>query len=390
MSESHAGRRADELKRALTAVNGVPATPGNQIDVLRNGEQIFPAMLEAIEVAERSVELLTYVYWSGSIAREFAGTIAGAARRGVHVRVLLDAVGAKPVDDELVDQMRDAGADVRYFRPPDPRHPITATHRTHRKLLICDESVGFTGGVGIADEWNGGGRREGEWRDTHVRVTGPAVASLRAAFIDNWIEVEPCLFQPADRFPELEQHGASEVQVISGTSEPGWNTVSTSVRALIALAESRIRVTTAYFVPDDDLQERLLAAADRGVDVHLLLPGPNADKRFVQVASEARYAELLEAGVRVSCYRPSMLHAKTMTIDDSVAVIGSANLNQRSTSLDDEVDLIVFDPDVVAELDRDFDADLEYSDDLDLERWRSRNPFQRVAERVMAFAEPWM
>jgi cardiolipin synthase len=383
--------RTHELCRVLTAVSGVPVTSGNQVDLLRNGDEIFPAMLEAIEAAERSVDLLTFVYWSGEIALEFATTISRAARRGVRVRVLLDGVGARPIDPGLIDRMASAGADVRFFRPPDPRHPIEATHRTHRKVMVCDETVGFTGGVGIADEWLGDGRTAGSWRDTHVRVTGPAVAGLRGAFIDNWIETESTLFDPAiDLFPELESPGDSLVQVIRGTAEPGWNPISMNVRSLVELAEQRIRIATAYFVPDDDLQMRLIRAAERGVDVRLLLPGPEADKRFVQLAGEARYRPLLDAGVHIFCYQPSMLHAKTLTVDGSVAVLGSANCNHRSTSLDEEVNLVIFDRDVAGALDDHFGADLEFSEELDPTRWRRRSAPQQALERAMHLLRPWL
>ncbi len=383
--------RTRELCRVLTAVSGVPATSGNCLELLRNGDEIFPAMLGAIEGADRSVDLLTFVYWSGEIALEFATALSLAARRGVRVRVLLDGVGARPIDQALIDRMTSAGADVRFFRPPDPRHPIQAMHRTHRKVMVCDEQVGFTGGVGIADEWLGDGRTKGAWRDTHIRITGPAVAGLRGAFIDNWIEAEPTLFEPAvDLFPELQSDGDSLVQVIRGTAEPGWNPISMNVRSLVELAERRIRITTAYFVPDDDLQMRLIRAAERGVDVGLLLPGPEADKRFVQLAGEARYRPLLDAGVTISCYQPSMLHAKTMTVDGSVAVVGSANCNHRSTSLDEEVNLVVFDDEIAAALDDDFDADLEFSDELEPSRWGRRGAPQRVLERTMHLLRPWM
>lgn len=385
------GVRVDSLRRALTAVNGTPTTPGNRLDLLRNGDQIFPAMLAGIQQATTSIDLLTFVYWSGSIGTQFADALARAAEHGVRVRVLLDGVGAKPVDAELVDRMRDAGADVRWFRPPNPLHPIQANHRTHRKVLICDERLAFTGGVGIADEWLGDGHTDGGWRDTHVRVEGPAVSGLRAAFLDNWVETELELFdRNVDEFPDLGAPGDTDVQVIAGTAEPGWNAISMTIRALVDLASERIRITTAYFVPDDDLTERLIAAVDRGVDVQLLLPGPGADKRFVQLAGEVRYRQLLDAGVEVWNYRPSMLHAKTMTVDSSVGVIGSANCNHRSTSLDEEVNLVVFDLEFAGQLDSDFDDDLTRSEEIDLGRWKRRGMPQRVLERVMHQLRPWM
>lgn len=383
--------RSAQLCRVLTAVSGVPVTTGNRIEVLRNGDEIFPAMLDEIQCAERSIDLLTYVYWSGKIGTEFARSLSQRARDGVRVRVLLDGVGAKPIDDDLVAMMRSGGADVRFFRPPDPRHPFRAMHRTHRKVMICDEHVGFTGGVGIADVWLGDGRSEGSWRDTHVRVRGPAVASLRAAFVGNWVETEPFLFDQAfDHFPAHDRSGPSEVQVIKGTSNPGWNDVSMTVRSLVELAEHQVQITTAYFVPDEDLRLRLSRAAERGVRVRILVPGPNADKRFVQLAGEACYRSLMGSGVEVACYQPSMLHAKVMTFDKSVAIIGSANCNQRSTSLDEEVVLVVFDEEVTGLLDDHFEEDLEYSTELDFERWRHRKAGQRILEQVMSIARPWM
>ena len=383
--------RVDHLRRALTTINGVPVSPGNRLDLLRNGEQIFPAMLAAIQDALRSIDLLTFVYWSGDIGTQFADALSRAAERGVRVRVLLDGVGAKPIDTELIERMREAGASVRFFRPLDLRHPLQANHRTHRKVMVCDEVVAFTGGVGIADEWMGDGHTDGGWRDTHVRLAGPAVSGLRAAFLDNWVETETALFDiGVDQFPEHGTPGQSDVQVITGTAEPGWNVISMTIRALIELATERIRLTTAYFVPDDDLTERLVAATERGVEVQILLPGPGADKRFVQLAGEERYTELLEAGIGLWNYEPSMLHAKTMTVDRSVGIIGSANCNHRSTSLDEEVNVVVFDRAFAAELDADFDDDLGRSVEIEPGRWRRRGLPQQLLEQAMHRIRPWL
>lgn len=384
-------QRIERMCRILTSVSGVPTTAGNRLDLLRNGDQIFPAMLASIENATTSIDFLTFVYWTGSIGSQFADALGRAAARGVRVRVLLDGVGAKPVDRELVRRMDDHGVDVRWFRPPDPRHPFQANHRTHRKVMVCDELVGFTGGVGIADEWLGDGHTDGAWRDTHVRITGPAVNGLRAAFLDNWIETEPCLFDAeVDEFPDPGTPGDVDVQVIMGTAEPGWNTISMTVRAVVELASERIRITTAYFVPDDDLTGRLIAAAARGVAVQLLIPGPGADKRFVQLAGEDRYRALLGAGVEIWNYQPSMLHAKVMTVDGAVGIVGSANFNHRSTSLDEEVNLVVFDERFVAELEADFDTDLTRSEHIDLSRWKRRGLPQRLLETAMHQLRPWM
>ena len=364
--------RIDRLRRALEGIIGVPATEGNSIEVLRNGREIFPAMLEAIAQAQRTIDLLTFVYWRGEIGTRFAEGLAQQARAGVRVRVLLDAWGSKPIDKSLVAMMEEAGVQIRWFRPLGRLQFYAVNHRTHRKVMIVDEAVAFTGGVGIADEWDGDARNEREWRDTHFRVRGPSVDGLRAAFLDNWIETDDILFQPEiDRFPEQPQLGSTVVQSVRGASETGWSDISTLFLALLQLAEERVRIATAYFVPDTELNERLCAAAERGVRVEILLPGPHADKRFVQLAGESSYERLLDHGVRIWHFQPSMLHAKIMTVDGIIANIGSANLNARSTELDEEINLVAFDPELVRVLDRQFDDDLERSEAIVLDAGRS-------------------
>ncbi len=370
-------------KRMLEAVLGVPVTTGNKIDVLKNGDEIFPAMLAAIDAAERSIDFLTFIYWNGDIGQRFADHLSAKAKAGVRVRVLLDAAGAWELDTGVVDAMDDAGCDVRWFRPIKARGALQANNRTHRKLLVCDEEIGFTGGVGIADVWQGDARGEGEWRDTHFRVTGPAVAGLRGAFFDNWAETGTDLVGEVDRFPELPCPGDLEVQVIKGVAEAGNSDVWNLFRALIDCADERIRITTAYFTPDEEILRRLIGAAERGVKVEVLVPGPHADKRLVQVASEASFRDLLDAGVQICTFQPSMLHAKVLTVDGAVAVVGSANMNQRSTEYDDEVCLVIFDEAMTALLDGHTDQDLQRAEPVDLEDWEKRGLFQRVQEKAV-------
>jgi cardiolipin synthase len=373
--------RISDIRRVLEGVIGVPATEGNLVDMLVNGDRIFPAMLEAIGEAERTVDLLTFVYWRGTIGTRFAEALSDKARSGVRVRVLLDAWGCASIEPTLISEMEDAGVRIRWFRPLRRLQPTKVNHRTHRKVMIVDEEVGFTGGVGIADEWSGDARNEDEWRDTHFRVRGPAVDGLRAAFLDNWLETDPELLDAAiDRFPDQPQPGRAVIQCVRGASEMGWSDISTLLLALLQLAEERVRITTAYFVPDDELIERLCGASDRGVAVEILLPGPHGDKRFVQLAGQAVYERLLEHDVRIWHFQPSMLHAKVMTVDGLVANIGSANFNARSTELDEEVNLVALDPDVVRVLDRQFDEDLERSEEIEPGRWEDRSLGRRVLE----------
>jgi cardiolipin synthase A/B len=376
---------ADQLRRTIEGVIGVPATEGNRIDVLHNGDEIFPAMLEAIGKARRTIDLLTFVYWEGQIGREFAHALADRAKAGARVRVLLDAWGARPIDKTMVDMMEDAGATIRWFRPLHRFRPGQVNHRTHRKVMIVDEEVGFTGGVGIADEWLGDARNEREWRDTHFRVRGAAVDGLRAAFLDNWAETGTELFDERfDLFPDQPKPGSTTVQCVRGASEIGDSDIFTTFRALCQLAQHRIRIATAYFAPNAEILDRLTSAVQRGVEVDLLLPGPHADKRFVQLAAEADYRALLEAGVKIWAFQPSMLHAKIMTVDGIFANIGSANLNSRSTRLDEEINIVAIDRALVSILDGHFEEDLTRSTRIEPQKWGRRSVLQRVAETAVA------
>jgi cardiolipin synthase len=372
------------VRRTLEGVLGVPATEGNAVDVLRNGDEIFPAMLEAIEKAEHTIDFLTFIYWEGEIGAAFARALADRARACLRVRVLLDALGARTMDRALLDLMADHGVQVQWFRPLRRLRPGQLNHRTHRKVLIVDEAVGFTGGVGIADEWRGDARDPSEWRDTHFRFRGPIVDGLRAAFLDNWVETEPVLFEEGvDRFPEQPQPGRVVTQVIRGASETGASDVATLMRTLLQMAEDRVRITTAYFVPDADLIGRLCDAADRGVDVDILLPGPHADKRVVQVAAETTYDSLVDHGVRIWNYQPTMLHAKLMIVDGAVANIGSANLNRRSCLFDEEINVVALDADLASMLDAQFEEDLNRSERVQPSRWAHRSVGRRTLEQLV-------
>ena len=376
---------AKRARRTLEGVIGIPGTEGNRVEVLRNGDEIFPAMLEAIDGAEHTIDFLTFVYWKGDIGTRFARALCERAKLGVRVRVLLDGWGARPIDRSLIEDMNDAGVRVRWFRPLRRFNLGTLNHRTHRKVLIVDEAVGFTGGVGISDLWQGDARNENEWRDTHFMIEGPAVDGLRAAFLDNWVETDSTIFEDRhDRFPDQPKPGDSVVQCVRGSSETDRSDLAILFCALLQLAQHQIRVTTAYFVPDDDLSDRLCQAAERGVHVQILLPGPFADKRFVQLCAEADYERLVASGVELYNFQPSMLHAKIMTVDGIVANVGSANLNTRSLNCDDEIDLVVIDPHIVQTLDDHFDSDLERSARIDPRRWKRRSLRQHIAEHLVA------
>lgn len=378
------------LRRRLEALLGTPATEGNEVAVFRNGDEIFPAMLKAIGGAQRTVDLMTYVYWSGPIAREFAEALASRARAGVRVRVLIDAVGGSKIEDGLVELMERAGVTVRWFRKPWQKSPFKQNHRCHRKVLVVDETVAFTGGVGIAEEWTGDARGPGEWRDTHIRVLGPAVDGVSAGFSQNWAETGEPMFDEHDQFPEHAGAGRSIIQAVRGSASIGWDDMQTLFHVVVASARHRLRITTAYFAPSQDFVDLLVRQADSGVQVQVLLPGPGADKRVCQLASESTFADLVDGGVEVWNFQPSMLHAKVLTVDGVLSVVGSSNFNRRSMDHDEEIALAVLDADVTAVLDGHFDQDLERSVPIDLERWRNRSAPQKAMERVVRPARRWL
>ena len=383
-------QRLHAVRRRLEGLLGIPATEGNEVTVLRNGDEIFPSMLQAIRDAERTIDLLTYIYWTGPIAEEMAHALAERARAGLRVRVLIDAIGGRLLESDLVEHMEDCGVHVSWFRAPWRVSPFKQNHRTHRKVLVVDERVAFTGGVGIAEEWMGDARDPSEWRDTHVRFVGPAVDGVRAAFAQNWAGSGHALSDGDDRFPEHERPGDSIVTVVRGSASLGWNDIETVFHVLVDGARERVRIATAYFMPDDELREALVRAARRGVDVQVLVPGPYTDKRVSVVAGRDVYEELIEGGVVVSEFQPTMLHAKILTVDGLVSVVGSANLNRRSHHHDDEVVAVVMDQEVTAVLDEHYVEDLGRSEAIDLDRWEDRPLPWRVVEKATGALRHWL
>lgn len=368
------------LRRRLERLLGIAATEGNALVRLRNGDQIFAAMLESIRDAEHTIDMMTFVYWRGEIAREFAEALADRARAGVRVRLLLDGFGSRLIEQSLLTAMADAGVEVAWFRRPLWITPMKQNHRCHRKVLVVDESTAYTGGVGIAEEWCGDARNENEWRDTHVRVRGPAVDGIAAAFAQNWAECHDELFDDRDRFIEHPQQGDAVVQIVRGSASFGWQDMQTLMRVVIESAQDRLRLATAYFAPDPYFVDLLCRAAARGVDVEILLPGPHTDKRVCRLAGQDHYEELLACGVRIWEYQPTMMHAKVITVDGIAALVGSTNVNRRSLDHDEEVMLAVIDEDFAAVLDADFDEDLTASEPIEPGRWKRRSVAQRARE----------
>ncbi|MFE1292563.1 phosphatidylserine/phosphatidylglycerophosphate/cardiolipin synthase family protein [Streptomyces sp. NPDC058751] len=377
---AEARRRKQRFRRRLERLIGIAATEGNELVPLRNGDRIFAAMLDAVRSAEHTIDMMTFVYWRGQIARDFAAALADRARAGVRVRLLLDGFGAKRIEEHLLRTMTVAGVEVAWFRKPLWLSPLKQNHRCHRKALVVDEHTAFTGGVGIAEEWCGDARGPSEWRDTHVKVRGPAVDGIAAAFAQNWAECHDELFDDRDRFTGHGRPGAATVQVVRGSASFGWQDMQTLIRVMLTSAEERFRLSTAYFAPDTYFVDLLCATARRGVRVEILLPGPYTDQRACQLAGQNHYGALLAAGVEIRQYQPTMLHTKIMTVDGVASLIGSTNFNRRSMEHDEEVMLAVLDETFTAALDRDFDEDRENAVGIDRVRWRRRSAAQRAKE----------
>ncbi|MFE9222000.1 phosphatidylserine/phosphatidylglycerophosphate/cardiolipin synthase family protein [Streptomyces lavendulae] len=372
--------RIHRIRRRLERLIGIAATEGNSVRPLRNGDEIFTAMLDAVSSARHTIDMMTFVYWKGDIARRFAEALAERARHGVRVRLLLDGFGSRLIEQDLLDRMNTAGVDVAWFRRPVFLSPFKQNHRCHRKVLVVDERTAFTGGVGIAEEWCGDARNPHEWRDTHAEVRGPAVDGIAAAFAQNWAECHPELFDGHDRFVSHEPAGSAVVQVVRGSAAFGWQDMQTLMRVVLESAQERVRLATAYFAPDDYFVELLSTTARRGVTVEILLPGPHTDKRVCQLAGQHHYEKLTAAGVRIHQYQPTMMHAKVMTMDGVVSLIGSSNFNRRSLDHDEEVMLAVMDPAVTRTLDEHYDQDLRDSIRIAPDRWRHRSVLQRARE----------
>ncbi len=346
------------VRGAIEAVLGNRFTKGNRVTPLKNGDEIFPAMLGAIEQARHRIDFVTFVYWTGDIARRFAATLARKASEGVQVRVLLDGFGSLPMNTDLIEQMRAAGAVVERFRPVVRWKLWESDHRTHRKILVCDERIAFTGGVGIAEEWMGNARDPSEWRDTHFQVEGPAVLDLRAAFLTDWRDAGHPIGRPDIGVRPSAGVGTMEVALIDGSAQIGFNDAERMLEALAAAAGDRIMIQTPYFNPDPAIVDALIEARHRSVDVHLLLPGPHIDKRVSAVVAEDEYRPLLDHGVRVWIYQKSMMHVKAVLVDGVASVVGSVNINRRSVSKDEEVAMVVLDRSVTALLEEHFRTDV--------------------------------
>lgn len=375
-----------EFQRVLGSLLGPPIVGGNEIETLVNGDEIFPRMLEAIHSAEHTLDFETYVYWSGGTGRAFARAIAERCRAGVRAHVLVDWVGSQSMDEEALALMRDAGADVEIYHPLRWYTLARLNNRTHRKLLIVDGRVAFTGGVGIADEWTGHAQDARHWRDTHFRVEGPVVAQVQAAFHDNWIKVTGEVDHGLEYYPELAPRpSGAPAQMFLSSPAGGSENMEIMYLLAIAAAERSILLEAAYFIPDDLAVRALLDARRRGVRIEVIVPGPINDAAVTRYASRNEWGALLEAGVKIHEYQPTMFHCKVLVVDGLFTSVGSTNFDERSFRLNDEASLNVFDRAFAERQQQLFDEDRARSKAYTLEQWKSRGLRERIYESVSSW-----
>jgi cardiolipin synthase A/B len=374
--------------RAMGIALGPSVVGGNRVGTLLNGDQIFPAMLGAIKAATRTVTMETYIYWGGEVGRQFAEALAERARAGVKVHVLVDWAGSSKMDDAYVTLMQDAGVEFRKYRPLRWYNLSRINNRTHRKLLVTDGRIGFTGGVGIGDVWAGHGQDPEHWRDSHFRIEGPAVAQMQAAFMDNWIEATGEVLHGPDYFPALDSVGTQPAQVFSSSPSGGSESMKLMYLLAITAAERSIDLSSAYFIPDRLTEDALVAALKRGVRVRIIVPGEYIDTKIARGASRARWGDLLAAGAEIFEYQPTMYHVKVLVVDTLLVSVGSTNFDPRSFGLNDEANLNIYDTGFAVLQLAIFDQDLARARRVTHEAWRARPWREKLTERLASLLGP--
>ena len=371
-----------DFERALGSLLGPGIVGGNAVTELLNGDQIFPPMLAAIQGAKKSITFETYIYWSGDIGKQFADALSERARAGVRVHVLLDWVGSAKMDESYLTEMKEAGVQIEKFHKPHWYNLARLNNRTHRKLLVVDGQVGFTGGVGIAPQWMGNAQDPDHWRDSHYLVRGPVVAQMQATFLDNWLKVTGKVLHGALYFPPIAPAGAQKAQMFSSSPSSGSESMQLMYHLAITAAERSIDLSVAYFVPDELTQKHLMDALARGVRVRFITPGEHTDTDTVKAASRATWGPLLQAGAQIYEYQPTMYHCKVMIVDQLLVSVGSTNFDNRSFRLNDEANLNVYDAAFAKRQTEVFEEDLKRSRRVTYEEWLNRPLREKAHEKL--------
>jgi cardiolipin synthase len=372
--------RDPTFERSMSSLLGPPLVGGNRITCLLNGDEIFPSMLASIRAAEKTITFETYIYWSGTIGQEMSTALSERARAGVRVHVLLDWVGSSRLDSDSLEMMRGAGVEVERYCPPHWYNLSRLNNRTHRKITVIDGKVGYIGGVGIADHWLGNAQSPENWRDSHFKLEGPAVAQLQSAFMDNWIKTRAEVLHQDDYFPALEPVGSMRAQTFKSSPREGSDSVRLMYLLTIAAAQQRILLANSYFVPDDLTIDSLIAARKRGVQVEIIVPGPYVDTHVTRRASRSLWGKLLEADIAIYEYQPTMYHCKVMVVDDLWVSVGSTNFDNRSFCLNDEANLNILDAEFAEEQANIFEQDKQRARRVTLKEWQHRPWHEKLIE----------
>jgi len=368
----------------LEAYAGAPIVGGNAAEILLNGEHIFPAVLTAIRSAQRTITYAQYYYEEGSVARDIAEAMAERCRAGVGVNILLDAFGSLAIPDEYLQLMRVSGCHIAWFRPLSQYVIRRYYNRNHRRILVVDGRVGFTGGAGVSRKWMGNGRTADHWRDTDVRVEGPVVEYMQAAFAENWLEATGMVLGGDGYFPgPIEPRGKIYAQVARSSPAGGSYAMYTTMLLALSSARRSVYITNPYLILDDKMRQTLIDLVKRGVRVIVLVPGA-IDHNIVRQASRAQFGEMIRGGIEIYEYTPALLHAKTVVIDGVWATIGSTNFDNRSFAGNDELNMILYDRGVARKLEQVFLADIQASRQVTYKDWKHRGLSSKMLE-VLAF-----
>ena len=358
---------------------GPPLLQGNQVIMFQNGEEIFPAMLAAIRSAQRTITFENFVFHEGRVSDELADAMAERASAGVKVHYLQDALGCNCLHGRAIRRMRRAGVQVEIFR----FFPLTwINFRTHRKLLVVDGRIGFIGGVGISDDWEGDGTTPRRWRDTQYRVEGPVVAQAQQAFLDNWMETRAAVLHGDAYFPELAPGRPRSLPGLQSSASEGAETARLMFLLSVAAARRSVRIANAYFIPDDLCRQTLVEACQRGVGIEIITPGPDIDQQLVRMVGRARWRPLLENGARFFEYQPARFHCKYMIVDGCWCSVGSSNLDNRSLRLNEEANLNILDNEFAAMHTSVFEQDKSRSREISLAEWRRRPASEKAIARA--------
>ena len=378
---------SDEFLDTIAGASGAPFVAGNSVELLNNGDAFYPRMLEAIEGADVSITIEAYIYWAGEVGVRFASALAERARSGVTVKILLDAIGSASIGSEILQTLEDGGCQVAWYNPIHWYTIGRFNNRTHRKSLILDGRIAFTGGAGIADHWKGNARGPHEWRDMQIRLEGPAVIPLQAGFAHNWQKTTGELLSGAVYYPSIDPRGLLNAQTLMSSPESGGSTVRIMYYLSIVCARKSIYIANPYFIPDAVAIETLLDAKKRGIDVRIMVSGDRNDNWVARQNSVRLFGPFLKAGIEVFEYDHTMLHHKTMVVDGVWLTVGTTNFDNRSFAHNEESNVCVFDRGLATELQQIFLEDQAVCERIELHKWQRRGAWARIQEFLASLFE---